>query len=495
MQLRTIINSIPLAAIAVVPVQAHAFHADHVLGTAFDLVVAGADETSATRAWRAARAEIDRLDAVLSGWRADSELAALNRSSGSFAASADLFAVIAGCEAWRAACPGAFSGRMGAVEALWRDAEAQDSLPHPQRLLAAAQVAETAKVRLDPVTGTIDRGGVTFAVDAYAKGYIVDAALKAARQAAPGASGILADIGGDIACDGAAPTGGAWRVGVAAGGEADNLSPVHAIQLGAGAVATSGPGARDRVIAGKAYAHLLSPGTGQPSPARLVSVTGAKAADADALATALSAMAPDKALAFAAKRPGVEARIVASNGAVFTTGGWDRQASPVSPAPVLFQTAPKAAASRAWPAGFQVSVDYEIPLFGGRAKIPYVVIFITNEQGQLVRTLYHLGNRPPRFLDSNYAWRRLFDAKGGELASVTRPSRAPGKYNAVWDGKDDSGEAVPQGRYTINIEFSREHGGHSQQAIPLTLGSTPVSGTAAAQDEAGPATATYGKSQ
>jgi thiamine biosynthesis lipoprotein len=158
--------------------------------------------------------------------------------------------------------------------------------------------------------------------------------------------------------------------------------------------------------------------------------------------------------------------------------------------------APAAAkAAAAWPAGFQVEVQYEIPEMNlGRYKPPYVVIWITDQKGALVRTLFHLGNRPRKFLDSNYVWYKAFSADpNASLDTVTRPSRQPGRYTAVWDGLDDAGKPVGQGRYTINIETSREHGGHTYQTIPLDLAAKAVSGTAAAGDEAGPAAARYGK--
>lgn len=476
---------------------AHPFHAERVLGTSFDMTVVTPDAASANRAMLAARTEIERLDLVLSGWRDDSELAALNRSTGAFAASPELFQVISACEAWRADCNGAFSARLGTVEALWRQAERSGAAPDPDTLVRAATAAEAATVRLDPAMRTIDRDGVAFTVDAYAKGYIVDAALAAARKAAPSARGIMVDIGGDIACSGAPLDAAGWRFGIAHGEDSDNVAPTSLLTLRGGAVATSGTGARDRVIGGQSYSHLLLPENGQASPARLVSVVSRTAADADAMATALAAMPTARAIGFINARPGAEARIVDAQGAVFTSAGWPA-AAPVKLQSVAYQTAPKAAAPRsaAWPAGYEVKIDYEIPVIGGaRTKVPYVAIFVTNEAGQLVRTLTHLGDHPPRFLDSNYVWYGVFTGKGGQLSAVTRPSRVPGKYAITWDGKDDAGNLVGQGKYTIKIEVSREHGGHSLQEISLTLGAVAATGSAAALPESGPATASYGKSQ
>ncbi|MBE7219442.1 MAG: FAD:protein FMN transferase, partial [Caulobacteraceae bacterium] len=57
---------------------ARTFHAEHVLGTSLDVTVVGASPTAARRAAAAARAEIERLDALLSAWRPDAELARVN---------------------------------------------------------------------------------------------------------------------------------------------------------------------------------------------------------------------------------------------------------------------------------------------------------------------------------------------------------------------------------------------------------------------------------
>jgi hypothetical protein len=42
--------------------------------------------------------------------------------------------------------------------------------------------------------------------------------------------------------------------------------------------------------------------------------------------------------------------------------------------------------------------------------------------------------------------------------TTARPTRQPGKYKIIWDGKDDHGKAVSPGEYTIMIDAAREHG-------------------------------------
>jgi thiamine biosynthesis lipoprotein len=81
-----------------------------------------------------------------------------------------------------------------------------------------------------------------------------------------------------------------------------------------------------------------------------------------------------------------------------------------------------------------------------------------------------------------------------DLSSITRPTRPPGRYTIEWDGKDDKGRAVPLGKYILNVEASREHGGHSVQRIDLNLGAAGFTGGAPAQDEIGATKVTFGKS-
>ena len=496
---------IPAAFVQPAQAAVHRFHEDHVLGTSMELVVAGADAQASARALAAAKAEIARLDKVLSGWRPDSELARLNASDSPLAVSHDLYRVIDQCEAFRQASGGAFSARIGQAEALWRAAERDGRPVGAAALHEAAARAEKAEVRLDPASRTIDRGGALFAVDALAKGYVIDAALEAAARAAPTASGLMLDIGGDLRCRGSGPDAGAWTVGVAKGRDADNAAPAEVIRVKDRAVATSGPGARDRLIGGARLQHTLLPADGHPVSPRTVTVVADKAADADALATAIAVQPTHHGLAFAAKR-GAQARIVEPDGRVVTTDGWSDLIAPASIAErrtqsaiarLIHTAAPAAGRAAAWPAGFEVDIDYEIPeVSAGRYHPPFVAIWITDEDGKLVRTLFHLGNHPRRFLDSNYVWWKGFNADGqgpDKVMSVTRPSRLPGKYNASWDGKDDAGNPVPQGHYVVNIEMSREHGGHSLQTIPLDVGKVPASGSAQGEGESGPAAARYGR--
>jgi thiamine biosynthesis lipoprotein len=458
------------AAPAAAPAETGAWrlHADGVLGTSMDLVAVAPDRATALAAAAAVQAEVARLDRVLSGWRGDSELSALNAAA-RFEASADLFAVIAACERWRGLTGGAFDARQGLAFEPLRAGAAPDA--------ALRRAAAEAEVGLDPATRAIWRPEpVRFAPEALAKGHVIDAALAAARIAAPALQGLMLDIGGDLACWGASPGGKGWLVGVADPARPeDNGVPLALVRADGRALATSGPALRG--------AHLLG-----AEASNQASVVAGTAVDADALATALAVMAPSDGVALAERLPGVEAQVVDPTGGLWRTAGW----SPVS-APPLVRTA--AAAAAPWPDRFAVTIDYQLPSHGTRAYAPYVVIWITDDANRLVRAVTMLGNDLD-YVGENYIWwRRYGRARPQLVAAVSRPTRPPGRYSAVWDGRDDMGRPVGQGRYTVHVEVVRENGGHSYQSVDLALGAAPAQAAlpADADGELGPVSVRYGR--
>lgn len=416
----------PAAAHAAIETQTVRFHADHVLGTSFDMAVAGGGEAQAEVAYLAARAEVARLDAVLSAWRPDSELAAL-RADPTRAPSPDLAAVIDACETWRLRTGGAF-----------------DAL----------------------CDGELD-------VDGLAKGYVIDAALAAARRAAPCASGLMIDIGGDIGCWGVH----AWTVGVVHPfALQDNAPPAALVRIAGQALAVSGPGMRDRLTDGRPQSHLMDRATGLPAPRRQAAVIAPTALEADALATALAVMPPAEGLALAEALPGYEALVFDIDGAPHATAGWN-----------ACQVAPL-------PAGFQVEVTYELPrVEAANYKRPYVVVWVTDADKALVKTLLVSGDRQV-YQEDNYVWWRRYGRKiPGVVEAMAKPTRAPGRYSVGWDGTDQDGKRAPQGRYIVHIEAAREHGGHTYQAVEVELGPKTVQAQAAGKDELGAAQVRYGK--
>ena len=59
------------------------------------------------------------------------------------------------------------------------------------------------------------------------------------------------------------------------------------------------------------------------------------------------------------------------------------------------------------------------------------------------------------------------------IETISRATRPPGKYEVIWDGKDDQGKPLPAGTYNLSIEAAREHGTYQVIRKELTLNDKP----------------------
>jgi len=467
------------------PAEAEPFkrHHERILGTSLDLVIMAPTASDADAAEAAALDEIERLDRVFSLYRA-SELTALNAKASS-SVSIDMLTVLSQCETYMDETGNAFSCRIGSLLKTWAEAEASGVAPDRPSLRIMAGQIKRANVRLDDSAGTVERpSSVLFDLNALAKGYVLDAALEAARQASPDISGMLVNIGGDIRTWGEGPDAGKWRIAVTSSSQIGDgaTAPGQMMLIDEGAVATSAQGLRDREIGGQFFGHVLSPADGWPvEEVFSASVYAPEALDADALAPALMVMGIKDGLDCIETRDGVEAEIVTYDGRRHVSSGWS-QFSTGETSPISDPEADK----------YSFEIDFEIPSKSVAAyERPYVAVWIADERRNLVRVLMLAGDES-RWMEENYYWYRRFARKAGSLVdAVAGPTRRPGEYELEWDRLDDDGAPVPNGNYVLHIEASREHGGHQHESLAFSLADEPFTLTAEAGEELGETTVSF----
>jgi len=150
--------------------------------------------------------------------------------------------------------------------------------------------------------GTLDPSG-------YVKGWAIERAADLLSAAGSRNHSVVG--GGDVQCVGSAAPDQPWRIGVVDPFRADQLlaTVTGSDRL---AVATSGTAERG--------AHVFDPHTHRPATALAsITVVGTSLARVDALATAAFAMGPD-AYAWLATREDVQAFVVDTHGAIWSTG-------------------------------------------------------------------------------------------------------------------------------------------------------------------------------
>jgi thiamine biosynthesis lipoprotein len=282
------------------PLTRHRFRA---MGTEIELLVE-ADEAACALA--AAEEEFHRLEALLSRFRADSQLSRLN-AEGSLAAGPDLLRVVELALAANARTGGRFDITIhDALVAAGYDrsfelvsADAADAGPAVAGRPTGVDIEEGI-IRLDRGV-RVDLGGI-------GKGYACDRVAEILATAGP----CLVNAGGDIAT-----RAGTWTVAVETATE-----PLTLELSGGTALATSGRDLRRWRRAGRELHHLIDPATGLPSESNLLRVTAVAydAVDAEVTAKALFLAGAEVAVE-EADRLGIPAVLVTQEGRTICAGG------------------------------------------------------------------------------------------------------------------------------------------------------------------------------
>jgi thiamine biosynthesis lipoprotein len=256
----------------------------------------------AADAARSAFARIAELDDKMSDYRPRSEVRLLSQYPGDWQiVSPELFAVLARAEDISRKSGGAFDVTVGPLVQLWREARRARQLPDAEALTRAKSRSGAPLLEVDTLRGMvklwvrdmqIDLGGI-------AKGYILQEALATLRK--KGVTSALVEAGGDVVVSDAPPGQAGWSVFVAGG---DTATLRRAQALTNAAVATSGGSEQFVDIGGVRYSHIIDPWTGLGVTGRhIVTVIADDGALADAAATALSVLGPDRSVHFRKRIP------------------------------------------------------------------------------------------------------------------------------------------------------------------------------------------------
>ena len=305
------------------------------MGTLLSLEVVAPDRPTALRASEAAVRAIEEVEARLSTWREESELARFHRApvGAPVELSPELAADLARAAELCAWTEGAFDPAVGALVAAW-GLRSGGRLPSEDELAAARAASGIDGLELAGRVARRLRDGLTIEEGGFGKGIGLDAALGALREA--GASAALVDLGGQVALLADAGAGDRW-IQVAHPRERDAV--VLEARIARGSLATTGNAERAVTVGGTRLGHVLDPRTGRPAPDfGSVTVWAADATTADALSTGLFVLGPEGALAFAARHPEVLVLVVEEHGgelSITASEGWrDRlRVAPGSRAP------------------------------------------------------------------------------------------------------------------------------------------------------------------
>ena len=283
------------------------------LGTIVEITLYASEETVANDAAKAAFGRIKELDQIFSDYKTDSETMRLCETAGSgrtVKVSPELFRVLRQSLEISEKSNGAFDVTVGPLVQIWRRARKLKILPKDDEINDAKASVGWKFVKLDEATQSVEltRAGMRLDFGGIAKGFIAQNVSQLLRDKGHGQT--LVVVAGDIVAGDAPPDTAGWKVGVAPL-ERPNGAVSRLLLLKNCAISTSGDAFQFAEINGVRYSHIVDPQTGIGLTQRSsVTVLADDGTTADALATAICVLGPEKGLKLIEGRDRIEALIV-----------------------------------------------------------------------------------------------------------------------------------------------------------------------------------------
>lgn len=238
--------------------------------------------------------EINRLDALLSTGKKDSEIGQINANNGGQLSEDGALLMERSLELYEST-NGAFDVAIYPVMKAWGFTDGNYQVPDADTLKATLELVDPSLIDYDKETSTVSfkKDGVQIDLGGIAKGYTSSRIMDIYKE--KGVTSGLVNLGGNAQVFGTKPDGSLWRVAVQSPDSEDEYLGV--LETKDKAIITSGGYERYFEKDGVTYHHIIDPSTGYPADNGLISVTivSADGTLADGLSTSLFVMGKDKA--------------------------------------------------------------------------------------------------------------------------------------------------------------------------------------------------------
>lgn len=282
------------------------------MGTSVSLKTFSDDSEHVQKVFEDARNEIDRLVAIFTDYKQDSEVCRLtgeDRIKQWQAVSPELWELLKISDDWHRASGGAFDVSIGQLSILWREARSRDEIPSSAQIAKAKSLCGWEHVELDHTNHSvrINLTGLRLDFGSVAKGYIIEQAYQ--FLSANGLPSSMVRAGGDLRCGTSPPGRQGWRIEIENVDDSQHERSRYLISNAA--ISSSGDRYQYIEIDGKRRSHVIDPrtGIGVEGP-MLVTVVAATATEADVSDTAICVMGHDAGMRLARNRPELKVRIM-----------------------------------------------------------------------------------------------------------------------------------------------------------------------------------------
>lgn len=270
--------------------------------------------------------EIKRIEVLMDIHKNNSEISRLNKEGRLDTASSDLIYVINRSIHYSRISAGAFDITIHPILELWRNKINSGSYPADQEINDTLTLVNYRNITVENDTVGFELEGMSIDLGGVAKGYAVDRAVEVLRK--QGFDSGFVDAGGDGMFFGTKPDGLPWIVGLR---NPDNKTEsIIVLKISDMAVATSGNYERYFNESAR-LSHISDPRTGYSSQ-NLISATviAASAMEADALATAVFVLGPEKGMELIEEIEDTEALLITPERQILKSSGFDTYKSSIN---------------------------------------------------------------------------------------------------------------------------------------------------------------------
>jgi FAD:protein FMN transferase len=264
------------------------------MACAYAIDAYGLDAETLPRVLEEALDEVDRIDRLMSHYKADSPLSRLNREAGYGPVQVDpeLFDFIVESMRYYRDSDGAFDVTVGPLMKAWGFFRGEGHVPPAGELEEARRHVSGRHVILNAADRTIrfDHPGVELDLGGIAKGYAVDRVVRLLKDR--GVRAALVSAGGSTTYGLGAPPGRAgWDVTIQDPANPQKIALT--VRLKDRALSVSGSYGKSFESGGVRYSHIMDPRSGMPVQGMLsVAVTTATGTAGDALDDAFFVLGP-----------------------------------------------------------------------------------------------------------------------------------------------------------------------------------------------------------
>ena len=257
--------------------------------------------------------EIKRIEHLMSPWIDSSDVTRINQSAGKewVKVSQETLRVIKKAREISELSEGGFDITVGPLTQLWRVAREKGIPPSADELKKKLDLVNFRNVMIDQEEKVfLKKRGMSIDLGGIAKGYAVDRAFEVLRTL--GYKNLIVNAGGDLRVGGS-KLDQPWSIGIQDPRSSEKI--MATVTISDSAIATSGDYEKFFIYQGKRYHHIFNPKDGLPSDGcQSVTIICKEGMVADALATAVFVLGPEKGYVLCQKLEGVDCLIVDKEG-------------------------------------------------------------------------------------------------------------------------------------------------------------------------------------